>query len=134
MSRHLLYCDGASRGNPGPSAIGAVLLDPEGEVVEEISEIIGDTTNNVAEYRALEAGLEAAIAHGVASLEVRLDSQLLVRQVSGEYRVRSSHLKPIHRSVVSLLARIGDAAVEHVPREENSHADALANAALDGSS
>lgn len=131
MTPHILYCDGASRGNPGPASIGVVLLDPTGQVVREISGAIGEATNNVAEYRALESGLEAAIDAGIDHLEVRLDSELLVRQVTGEYRVRSAHLRPLHRSVSRLLSRVPEVAVVHVPREENAMADALANEALD---
>lgn len=129
--RHLLYCDGASRGNPGPAAIGFVLYGPDGEVVEEIGGAIGSNTNNVAEYQALIAGLEAAHRHGVRRLEVRLDSLLLVRQVMGEYRVKAAHLKPLRRRVAELLTGFESAKVVHVPRAENARADALANAALD---
>jgi ribonuclease HI len=128
---HSLYCDGASRGNPGPAALGAVLYDPSGEPVAEISEAIGETTNNVAEYRALVAGLECAVEMGVEALSVRLDSQLLVRQVTGEYRVKAAGLKPWHRRAVALLGRIPSVRIEHIPREENTVADGLANAALD---
>jgi ribonuclease HI len=132
MSRpHLLYCDGASRGNPGPSAIGAVLYDPDGDEVAAISGAIGTTTNNVAEYRALIAGLEAAVDAGIGDLEVRLDSQLLVRQVSGEYRVKSANLKPLALQVSRLLRRIDRVTLLHVPREQNTVADRLANDALD---
>lgn len=129
---HVLYCDGASRGNPGPSAFGFSLLDGYGTTVVERGERLGTATNNVAEYRGLVAGLEAAIAAGVADLEVRLDSLLLVRQVMGEYRVKAPGLKPLHRAAVGLLARIGRVRVVHIPREQNTRADALANAALDG--
>lgn len=129
---HVLYCDGASRGNPGEAAYGFVLLDPAGKVVTERGETLGTATNNVAEYRGLVAGLEAAVAARVAELEVRLDSLLLVRQVSGEYRVKAAGLKPLHRRAVGLLARLGRVKVVHVPREQNTRADALANAALDG--
>lgn len=128
---HVLYCDGASRGNPGKASYGFVLLDGAGRVVAERGEEVGVNTNNVAEYRGLVAGLEAALAAGVRELEVRLDSLLLVRQVSGEYRVKAPGLKPLHRRAVSLLAQIGTARVKHIPREQNSRADALANAALD---
>jgi len=134
---HVLYCDGASRGNPGPASYGFALLDGAGRPVAERGEALGVATlgvatNNVAEYRGLVAGLEAALAAGVDELEVRLDSLLLVRQVSGEFRVKAPGLKPLHRRAVGLLARIGRARVVHVPREENTRADALANAALDG--
>jgi ribonuclease HI len=129
---HVLYADGASRGNPGPAAIGAVLYPPGGgEAVVEVSEAIGEATNNQAEYRAVIAGLEKALDLGVTDLAVRLDSLLLVRQVAGEYRVRNAALKPLHRRVVSLLGRFRAVTMEHVPRERNTAADSLANAALD---
>jgi len=127
----VLYADGASRGNPGPASIGAVLYDPAGVVVAEVSEAIGETTNNVAEYRAVIAGLEAAIEMGVERLQVRLDSLLLVRQIRGEYRVKAPGLKPLHRRAVALAARFPGFHIEHVRREKNTVADALANAALD---
>jgi ribonuclease HI len=129
--RFVLYCDGASRGNPGPAAIGAVLFDPDGETVDEISGTIGVTTNNVAEYQALIAGLGAAVDRGVERLEVRLDSELLVRQVTGRYRVRAANLKPLSLQAARLIRRLGDVRVVHVPREQNTVADSLANAALD---
>lgn len=129
---YVMYADGASRGNPGPAAIGAVIYPPGAdEPIAQVSEAIGETTNNRAEYLAVVAGLNLALELGVRDLLVRLDSQLLVRQVAGEYRVRSADLKPLHRRVVMLLGRFRSAAVEHVPRERNTVADALANAALD---
>lgn len=128
---HVLYCDGASRGNPGPASIGAVIFDPEGETVVEISGAIGEATNNVAEYQALIAGLEAARDRDLDPLVVRLDSLLLVKQVTGEYRVKAAGLKPLARRAVRLLASFEDVEVEHVRRERNTVADALANRALD---
>ena len=128
----ILYCDGASRGNPGPASIGAVLYAPsDREPVAEISEAIGVTTNNVAEYRALEAGLQRASELGVRRLRVRLDSQLLVKQLSGEYRVKSAGLKPLYTSVCRLIEGFDAVEVSHVRRESNTVADALANKALD---
>jgi len=127
----VLYCDGASRGNPGSAAIGYVLFDGRGEEVVARGEAIGVTTNNVAEYRALVQGLEAALEHGVAALRVRMDSELVVRQVLGRYRVRNLGLVPLHAAAVSLRARFPRFAIEHVPRAANARADALANAALD---
>jgi ribonuclease HI len=128
----ILYCDGASRGNPGPASIGAVLYAPsDREPVAEISEAIGVTTNNVAEYRALEAGLQRASELGVRRLRVRLDSQLLVKQLSGEYRVKSAGLKPLYASVCRLIEGFDAVEVSHVRRESNTVADALANEALD---
>ena len=131
MTRHVLYCDGASRGNPGPASIGFVLYDPAGIPVAEVGDAIGETTNNVAEYKALIAGLETSLEQGVSQIDVRLDSQLLVKQVTGEYRVKASHLKPLQRQAVKLLTRFDEATIVHVRRELNSVADALANEALD---
>lgn len=131
MTMHVLYADGASRGNPGPAAIGFVLYDGSGLPVAEIGGVIGETTNNVAEYRALIAGLQLALERDVTSIEVRLDSLLLVKQVNGLYRVKAKHLKPLHREAVKLLEQFDEAMVGHVPREENTVADALANEALD---
>ncbi|MEX1208046.1 MAG: ribonuclease HI family protein [Acidimicrobiia bacterium] len=128
---HVLYCDGASRGNPGPAAIGFVLLDPAGGTVVEEGSMIGIATNNVAEYQALIAGLEAARTQGVDDLAVRLDSLLLVRQVNGEFRVKAEGLKPLHRRAVGLLREFARVEVAHVRRHLNSRADALANAAYD---
>lgn len=129
---HLLYCDGASRGNPGPASFGFVLFAPDGGVVAEGGAALGVTTNNVAEYRGLIAGLEAASRAGVVDLEVRLDSLLLVRQVTGSYRVKAPNLVPLHRRASALLAGFDRRRVVHIPREENGRADSLANAALDG--
>lgn len=131
MRTHVLYCDGASRGNPGPASVGAILYDPDGETVCEISEQIGETTNNVAEYAAVIMGLKAALELDVEAISVRLDSQLLVRQLEGRYKVKAAHLKPLHREAATLLADFEDVELVHVPREQNAVADALANAALD---
>lgn len=129
---HVLHTDGAARGNPGPAAIGAVLFAPgKLEPVAVVSEAIGRATNNEAEYRALIAGLETALAAGVTDLVVRLDSELLVHQATGRYRVKAPGLKPLHQQVVALMRRFGAITFEHVPRERNTIADDLANAALD---
>lgn len=131
--RHVLHCDGAARGNPGPAAIGAVLFAPgRVEPVAAISERIGRATNNEAEYRALIAGLQTALEAGVARLLVRLDSELLVHQMTGTYRVKAPGLKPLHREAETLVRRFASVAFEQVPRERNALADELANAALDG--
>ena len=131
----LLYTDGASRGNPGPASIGAVLYVDRGagpEEVADVSEALGTTTNNVAEYRAVIAGLELVSHFDPDRVIVRADSQLLVRQLTGEYRVKAPNLRPLVARIRELVAEIGDVRFEHVPREENTVADALANAALDG--
>ncbi len=130
----LIYCDGGSRGNPGPAAIGAVVLDPSTEpptVLTTVSERIGVATNNVAEYRALVAGLEAARAFPARRVRVRADSELLVRQLEGRYKVKSAHLRPLLDQARALLAEYDAVDLAHVRRELNTDADALVNAALD---
>ncbi|HEX5370921.1 MAG TPA: ribonuclease HI family protein [Dehalococcoidia bacterium] len=127
----VVYSDGASRGNPGPASMGAVVIDPSGKVLHEVSEKLGITTNNVAEYRGLIAGLEAALALGARLVEVRMDSELLVRQAIGRYRVKNPGLVPLHNRVVGLRSRFDEVVFRHVPRAQNQHADALANRALD---
>jgi ribonuclease HI len=133
--RVVLYCDGGARGNPGPAAIGAVLIDPETDPparLATVSERIGVTTNNVAEYRSLIAGLEAARAFPSPAITVKADSQLVVRQLQGRYRVKQAHLRPLFEQAQALLAHYDDVELVHVPREQNVEADALVNAALDG--
>ena len=127
----VIYADGASRGNPGPAALGAVVIDPTGVVRHEASERLGITTNNVAEYRGLIAGLEGALALGAKRVEARLDSELVVRQAIGRYRVRNPGLIPYHNRVLALRSQFDEVVFRHVPRELNRHADALANRALD---
>lgn len=131
--RYVLYTDGASRGNPGPAAIGAVLYREDGGLREvgRVSEAIGIETNNVAEYRAVIAGIEMALPHDPDMLVLRADSELLVRQLAGTYRVKAAHLRPLYERVRTLLASIPTVRVEHVPRERNRVADGLANEALD---
>ena len=131
---YLLYTDGAARGNPGPAAVGAVLYrgsPSRPQVVAELSRAIGRTTNNVAEYQAVIEGLQMAAQHRPPSLVLRCDSQLLVRQLLGEYRVRAVGLKPLHRQARMLLEGFPQVRMEHVRRESNRHADRLANRALD---
>jgi ribonuclease HI len=128
----VVYFDGGSRGNPGEAAIGAVVRDGhDGEPLVEISERIGVATNNVAEYRALIAGLEAASQLGRQRLLVRGDSMLVLKQLRGEYRVKHEGLKPLYAEARKLLRRFDDVKLEHVRREQNTDADALVNAALD---
>ncbi len=122
--RHRLYTDGGARGNPGPAGIGARLLDAAGDVVEELADSIGTATNNVAEYQALLAGLELALDHDVQRLDVFLDSELVVRQVNGQYKVKDAGLKPLHAQACLLLSRFHEVDVKHVRREQNAEADA----------
>lgn len=128
----VLQADGAARGNPGPAGAGAVLLDAAGNVVAELRRALGVATNNRAEYEALVMGLQEARRRGIEELVVRLDSELLVRQLRGEYRIKSKGLQPYAQAALRLLASFRSARVEHVPRERNAHADRLANEAIDG--
>jgi ribonuclease HI len=122
--------DGASRGNPGAAAIGVVVLSG-GTPVREIGEAIGVATNNIAEYRAFLRGLREAERLGARSVRVQSDSELLVRQLAGQYKVRSDAIAPLHREARARMRRFETVEVVHVPREENAAADALANRALD---
>ena len=127
----LAHIDGASRGNPGPASYAVLIRRPNGEVFEKLKKEIGRSTNNVAEYYALIAALDYAQAHHIRKLRVRSDSELLVRQMKGHYRVKSSALRQLHERARKLAASLDYFAIEHVPREQNRVADALANAALD---
>lgn len=124
-----LFADGASRGNPGPAGAGFVLLAPDGRPVCEKAVPLGRTTNNVAEYEALRLGLEEALARGAKALRVRLDSQLVVRQLSGQYQVKSPQLGELHAKVKQLLNKLAWHDIVHIEREANRAADSLANQA-----
>jgi ribonuclease HI len=126
-----LYADGGSRGNPGPAASGAVLLAPDGRVLDEIGRYLGRATNNVAEWTALCLGLERAADRGIRRLAVRLDSELVVRQLLGVYRVKHEDLQPLYRRAQALIRRFEQVDVKHVPRRENALADRLVNEVLD---
>lgn len=128
---HIANIDGASRGNPGPASYAVVLRDPQGKIVLELAKNIGRETNNVAEYFALLAALDYATTHNIAALRIRSDSELLVRQMQGRYRVKSADLKPLHERAAKLARQLQYFAIEHVRRELNRDADALANVALD---
>ena len=130
----LVYFDGGARGNPGPAAIGAVVLDPSSTPPTRLaaaSERIGETTNNVAEYRALIAGLEAAATTPSRAVKVRGDSKLVIEQVAGRWKVKQEHLRPLVARARELLSHYEAVDLAHVRRELNSDADALVNAALD---
>jgi ribonuclease HI len=125
--------DGGARGNPGPAAIGAVVQDGDGEVLEERGERIGTATNNVAEYKALLLGIERARELGANELELVGDSELVVRQVKGEYKVKDATLRELHGEVRQALRPFGDRwSIRHVRRAHNVEADRLVNQALDG--
>lgn len=125
-----LFTDGGARGNPGPAAIGAVLYKKE-EVIAEISEYIGETTNNQAEYLALIAGLQEALIQQVDNVVCFLDSELIVKQLNGEYKVKNEELKIRYAKVVELAERFSSIEFKHVKRAQNKEADALVNKALD---
>lgn len=128
-----VYADGASRGNPGPASIGAVVYDSQGNEAHTVSRRIGRATNNEAEYQAAIAGLEAALALGGGSVELRMDSELVVRQLQFRYRVRNPRLRPLFERLVDLRRRFSEFSVDSIPREKNKRADQLANLALDRS-
>jgi ribonuclease HI len=128
--RVMVYIDGGSRGNPGPAAAG-VVITADGEVIHQAGIYLGRATSNVAEYRGLLAGLEAARRLGASEAEVRSDSQLLVRQMTGEYRVRNPGIKPLHEKAARLAGMFRRCDFRHVPRQENLQADELVNRALD---
>jgi ribonuclease HI len=129
---HLIVaCDGAARGNPGPAGIGVQITTEDGAVVEEIARGIGEATNNVAEYTAVIEGLTAAEGFGARTVTLRSDSLLLVQQLNGRYRVKSEHLRPLHRRARNLVAGFDRVAIEHVPRGRNAEADRLANEGVD---
>ena len=126
-----LRCDGGSRGNPGPGAIGYVLSDPLGAEREARGEYLGPVTNNVAEYQALNAGLEAAARHGARAVRVVMDSELVVRQMTGEYRVKNEGLKPLHAEARRRAGTFAEVTYRSVLRDENAAADRLVNETLD---
>jgi len=126
-----LYSDGACRGNPGVGGAGAVITDVEGSVIWEGKEYLGHCTNNIAEYKALIFGLKGALAEGYKDLEVYLDSELLANQINGSYRVKNENLKILMNEVRGLLTSFDTIQVKHVLRSSNSHADRLANLAID---
>jgi ribonuclease HI len=123
--------DGGARGNPGPAAIGVVVSDPDGTVIDEVAERIGVATNNVAEYRAVIKGIERAQALGAGELELIGDSELIARQLTGAYKVKHPSMKPLHAQALAALGRFDSWRIRTVPRAQNARADELVNAALD---
>jgi len=131
--RLLIHTDGAARGNPGPAGAGAVLRDAvTGTVLAEVAEPLGHATNNVAEWTAVRLALEEALRLGATHVDVRMDSQLVARQITGIYRVKHADLKPLHAAVMKLLGGFEGYTVGHVPRELNKDADRMSNVAIDG--
>lgn len=123
--------DGGARGNPGPAGYGAYIRDAEGRVIAQLSEYLGHKTNNFAEYSALLAALEYAIKHNFRALKVISDSELMVRQMTGQYKVNSADLRPLYDKARSLVRQLDKFAIEHVLRTKNQQADRLANDAMD---
>ncbi len=124
--------DGGARGNPGPAGIAAVATGEDGEILAERNETIGEATNNVAEYRAMLLGIELAGELGADEVELIGDSELIVKQVQGKYKVKQEHLRPLRAQVVEALSGLDSWTIRNVPREENARADELVNEALDG--
>ena len=130
--RILIYTDGAARGNPGLAGLGAILRDAQtGEVLAELARFLGVRTNNYAEWTAVEDALREALRLGASHVDLRMDSELVARQITGRYRVKHPDLKPIHASVMTMLGRLAGYTVGHVPRELNKDADRLSNVAID---
>jgi len=127
----IIHADGASRGNPGQAAIGATIEDDEGRLLASVSQRIGHATNNQAEYRAVIAALKEALKLGAAGADVYLDSELVVKQVNGSYRVRNAALKPLYLEVKELAASFKGFSISHIPRRQNAAADGLANKAFE---
>ena len=129
--RVTIWVDGASRGNPGRAAMGVIIKDERGELMARISRRIGTTTNNQAEYRAIIAALEKAIELGATHVVINSDSELVVKQLNGRYRVKNAHLKPLYQKIKQLQSSLEEFTITHIPREQNKEADRLANKALD---
>jgi ribonuclease HI len=127
----VVHVDGGARGNPGPAAAAAVVSTPDGDVLDEAHEVLGVATNNVAEYRGLLLGLARARALGATEVEVVNDSELVAKQVNGQYKVKHPDMKPLHAEATSVLTGFDRWTVRSVPRAQNADADALVNAALD---
>jgi len=130
VKKMIIHADGASRGNPGPAAIGATIKDEQGKLIACISQGIGRTTNNQAEYRAVIAALEKAIRLGAEEVDINLDSQLVVRQIIGEYRVKNAALKPLYQRVKQRQSLLKGFSIAYIPRRQNKEADRLASRAL----
>ncbi len=125
-----IYTDGASRNNPGEAGAG-VFIVRDGKPLDKIARYLGRTTNNIAEYNAAIIGLERAMELGASNVKLHADSELLVKQLNGQYRVKNEGLKPLYVKVKELIAKIGRVEVQYIPREMNKEADALANKAID---
>ena len=130
LKKAIIHVDGASKGNPGAAAIGATIKDEQGQLIASISQRIGHATNNQAEYRAVIAALEKALKMGVREVDLKADSELVVKQLKGEYRVKRVTLKPLYERVRQLQGKLELLTIRHIPREQNAEADNLANKAF----
>jgi len=130
VNRLVINTDGVAEPNPGSAAIGATIKDGQGRLITTISQPIGHATNNQAEYRAIIAALESAISLGAGQVDIRSDSELVVRQINGRYRVKNAALKPLYQEVKRLQSRFEGFTITHVPRQQNREADSLAGKAL----
>ena len=126
MDNYIIYTDGAALGNPGPAGAGAIITDPKGNIVYRISESLGIASNNEAEYYAIILALEKASDMGLQDIEIRSDSQLIIRQINGQYKVKSPNLKPLFKKVLNLLSNFQRTKMVHISREFNKEADKLA--------
>ncbi len=131
MNKFIIYTDGGARGNPGPAAIGVVISNDAGEELKRVSQYIGETTNNQAEYKALIEALKQAATLGGERLVCHLDSELVVRQLQGQYKIKEPTLQPLAQEALRLMAKFAQVQFQHVPREKNKLADQLVNEALD---
>lgn len=131
LSTAKLFTDGGSRGNPGPSATGVVILDMEDNVVKKSGKFLGVTTNNQAEYRALIEGLELALKMDIKKLSVYMDSELIIKQVDGSYKIKNQELRPLYEKIVGLSSHFSEITFTHVPRALNKLADEIVNKCLD---
>ena len=131
IKRVVIFTDGVAEPNPGSAAIGATIKDEQGKLITSISQPIGQATNNQAEYRAVIAALESAISLGASQVDMYSDSELIVRQINGRYRVKNASLKPLYQEVKQLQNQLKGFTITHVPREQNREADSLAGKALD---
>jgi ribonuclease HI len=130
MKKVVIFTDGVAEPNPGPAGIGAAIKDEQGNLIASISQAIGHATNNQAEYRAIIAALEKAIGLGAEQVDMRSDSELVVRQINGSYRVKNAALKPLYRHVKQLQSQLKEFTITHIPRRLNKEADRLAGQAL----
>ena len=130
IKKVVIFTDGTAEPNPGPAAIGATIKDEQGKLITSISQPIGQATNNQAEYRAIIAALENAISLGASQVDIHSDSELVVRQINGQYRVKNAALKPLYQRVKQLQSQLKGFTITHIPRQQNIEADSLANMAL----